>query len=92
MQFQMEEAVNLEDFEKAGRIKKKLAAVIAQDPVAGVIGDFKVQNFTTCYLLRSSFDISLRNLSFFAFILTQQRVKLRNEIVVIDHITNALMY
>lgn len=41
LQFQMEEAVNLEDFEKAGRIKKKLAAVIAQDPVAGVIGDFK---------------------------------------------------
>lgn len=43
MQFQMEEAVNLEDFEEAGRIKKKLAAVIAQDPVAGVMVDFKVQ-------------------------------------------------
>ncbi|KAG0576332.1 hypothetical protein KC19_5G072100 [Ceratodon purpureus] len=41
LQFQMEEAVNLEDFEEAGRIKKKLAAVIKQDPVAGVMDDFK---------------------------------------------------
>ena len=58
MQFQMEEAVNLEDFEEAGRIKMKLAAVIAQDPVAGVMGDFQVWYFTICCLLCYAFEMS----------------------------------
>lgn len=42
MQLQMEEAVNLEDFKEAGRIKKTLAAVLAQDPISRVMSDFKV--------------------------------------------------
>lgn len=44
MQLQMEEAVNLEDFKEAWRIKKTLAVVLAQDPVARVMSDFKVQH------------------------------------------------
>lgn len=46
MQFQLEEAINLEEFEEAGRIKKKLAALIAKDLVAGAMSDFKVQHST----------------------------------------------
>ncbi|XP_024399465.1 protein EXECUTER 2, chloroplastic isoform X1 [Physcomitrium patens] len=41
LQFQLEEAINLEEFEEAGRIKKKLAALIAKDLVAGAMSDFK---------------------------------------------------
>lgn len=41
LQLQIEEAINLEDFEKAGRIKKKLAAVKSEDLVAGAMSDYK---------------------------------------------------
>jgi len=56
MQLQMEEAVNVEDFKEAGRIKKTLAALLAQDPVACVMSDFKVQllpdNTSTSFFIR----------------------------------------
>lgn len=62
-QLQIEEAINLEDFEKAGRIKKKLAAVKSEDLVAGAMSDYKVHHFTACLVCFVLFsDVSCLNI------------------------------